>query len=146
MKIIGSILIIISSIIASYFYEKRLKHQLYQLKEIDQFTIFIKTQIEYFSLSLNEIYTKFNSKSEIIDKLISKKELNSFDEQIEDELFNTFRTLGNGFKEEQIKKLEYLHTFLDKKINEIEENYAQKTKVFRAMSIFIGCCTVILLV
>ncbi len=146
MKILGSLLIIISSIIASYLYEKQLKNQLLQFKEIERFVFFIKTQIEYFSLSLNEIYAKFNSKSELIDKLISKEKLYSFDEQTEDELKNAFENLGNGFKEEQIKNLEYLHAFLGNKIKETNENYAKKTKVFRAMSIFIGCCTVILLV
>ena len=146
MKIIGSIFIITSSIIASYFYEKRLKNQIFQLKEINQFVFFIKIQIEHFSLSLKEIYTKFNSKNEIIGKIISKENLNLFDEQLEDELSIIFEKLGSGFKEEQINNLEYLQTILDKKIKENDENYAKKTKVFRAMSVFLGCCAVILLV
>lgn len=146
MKILGSVLIILSSVIASYFYECNLKSQVQGLKEIDKLVLFIKAQIEYFSLSLNEIYEKYNSKNEIIKKLISKCKLNFFEKEIEDELSNTFDKLGNGFKNEQIKNLEYLHTFLDKKITEFNENYTQKAKVFRALSIFIGCCAVILLV
>ena len=82
MKIIGSILIVLSSIIASHFYESNLKHQLAQLKDINKFIVFIKSQIEYFSLSLNEIYLKFNSKNEQINKLINKKRLNCFEKQI----------------------------------------------------------------
>ena len=146
MKIIGCLFIITASILASYLYEKRLKYQSTQLKEISKFVSYIKTQIEFFSLSLNEIYIKFNSNNDLINKLISKEPIDLFDKQIGDELSNTFLYLGNGFKQEQITKLEYIQAFLEEKIKDLDKNYAQKTKVFRAMSLFIGCCIVILLV
>lgn len=146
MKIIGSLLIIIASIVTSFFYENKLKNQSVQLKEINKFIVHIKNNIEFFSLSLNDIYKKYNSNNELIYMLISKKQLDFFDSEIEDELTNTFSGLGCGFKDEQIKKLEYLHTFLNEKIKDFDENYTKKTKVFRAMSLFLGCCAIILLV
>lgn len=146
MKILGSLLIIFASILTSFFYEKRLKNQLEQLKDISKFIEYVKNQIEFFSLSLHEIYKKYNSNNKAIDKLISKEALDLFDKQIEDELNSTFSNLGSGFKKEQIKKLEYLDKYINEKIKEFNENYIQKTKVFRAMSLFLGCCVVILLV
>ena len=56
MKIIGSFLIIISSIIASYIYEKQQKEKIESLKNLDKFIIYIKQQIEYFNYPLDIIY------------------------------------------------------------------------------------------
>ncbi len=146
MKIVGSILIILSSITVTFFYEKKLKEQINTLKLFIEFFEHVKNQIEYFSLPLNEIYDKYTSSNSCILDIIHGKRIECLDEEINNDILNLMSLLGKGLKGEQIKNLEYINICLDKEIKQYEKEYNQKVKVFRAMALFIGCCTVILLV
>lgn len=146
MKIFGSLLIILTSIVISHIYDKRQKEKILAIKELLEFISFVKIQIEYFSLPLNTIYTKYNNNSHYVSNLIKEKPLEILDRETADELTKCISCLGKGFKKEQIEYLEYITSFLSKKITDNESNYQQKTKVFRAISLFVGCCVVILLV
>ena len=141
MKIIGSFLIIISSIIASYIYEKQQKEKIESLKNLDKFIIYIKQQIEYFNYPLDIIYSKFNNKN-----TVSLTVQPNFESELNKDIKDCFSQLGKGFKSEQIKSLEYLHSKINIKLLNLEKSYIEKVKVFRAISLFIGCCTAILLV
>lgn len=145
MKTIGGLLIILTSIIISHTYDKRQKERICALKEISEFISFVKLHIEYFALPLCDIYKKYNSKSRYADNLINRHSIDILDKETMDELSKAMTNLGKGYKEEQLKLLDYLYLVLTKKITENEENYAQKTRVFRAISLFVGCCIVILL-
>ena len=145
MKTIGGLLIILTSIIISHTYDKQQKERICALKEISEFISFVKLHIEYFALPLCDIYKKYNSKSRYADNLINRHSIDILDKETMDELSKAMTNLGKGYKEEQLKLLDYLYLVLTKKITENEENYAQKTRVFRAISLFVGCCIVILL-
>ena len=146
MKIAGSVLIIISAITVTFIYEKRLKEQISTLKNIIDFFEYVKNQIEYFSLPLNEIYSKYETTNSYISDLIIKRKINCFSQELNSDISNIVAELGKGFKDEQINSLNYILTCLDKEIKKYEKEYSQKVKVFRAIALFIGCCTVILLV
>ena len=146
MKIVGGIIILIASITVSYFYENTKKAEIKALKQIKDFVLYIKIQIELFSLPLSEIFTKYKHTSDVIKELIETKQVSVFNKQIRDELFGCFSVLGTGFKDEQLSRLTYLIVFLDKAITESEKDYPQKIKVNRALSLFVGCSTVILLI
>ena len=146
MKIAGSILIILSSITVTFFYEKRLKEQINTLKLLFDFFEYVKNQIEYFSLPLNDIYSKYTSSNSCISDIINGKKVDCLSDEINSNILNLMSVLGKGFKGEQIKNLEYVNVCLDKEIKKYEKEYNQKVKVFRAMALFVGCCTVILLV
>ena len=146
MKIAGSILIILSSITVSFFYERKLKEQIWILKKIADFFNYVKQQIDYFSFPLNEIYKKYEQIDNHITSIISGEKLDCLSEDMNTAIFDIMSTLGKGFKNEQIKSLEYINICLDNEIKKHEREYSQKVKVFRAMALFVGCCTVILLV
>ena len=114
---------------------------------VKDFTEFIKNQIEYFSLPLNEIYSRYTFKNSLsVTNIIEQKDVTSFSNEINQEINATFIGLGIGFKKEQLMHLEYLNKRLTSEIEKCEREYAQKVKIFRALSIFTGCCAVILFV
>ena len=116
------------------------------MKQIKDFVSYIKIQIELFSLPLSEIFSKYKHSNDLIEELIETKQVAAFSKQTRDELFSCFSVLGTGFKDEQLSRLTYLITFLDKTVTESEKDYPQKIKVNRALSLFVGCSTVILLI
>ena len=105
MKIIGSIFILISSIIASYYYEKTLKARIQKCEEIIDFISYIKTQIEYFSTPINIIYEKYDKKVEMITFLIEKKNCKILGNETDRKIFNFFDSIGKGFKKLQTESL-----------------------------------------
>ncbi len=146
MKIIGSILILISSVTISYYYERGQKQYVYNQKSIYKFLEYIKSQIELFSMPLNRIYEKYKDKNDCIYSLIEGKYEAITPLIIQNELKECFSQLGTSYKEDQIKILDYTITKIKEEINLAEKNYEQKIKVFRAIALFVGCSTVILLV
>ena len=146
MKIIGSILIIVASVTISFHYEKQQKAKITLLKSILNFIEYLKNQIEFFSLPLDVIYRKYSSQNEYLTALTRGEVLFPCTERIKDELLNCFGSIGTGYKSEEIKKLEYLAMKISDEITYEEKEISQKIKVFRAISLFIGCSTVILLV
>ena len=146
MKITGSILIIIASITVSFFYEKQKKELLLQLKSVASFIDYIKCQISYFSKPLSEIYENYKKQSVELSLLIKGEVTFPFSKELKDELYTCFLGLGTGYKEEEIKKLNYVALKINEEITKNENELPKKIKVFRATSIFVGCSTVILLV
>ena len=146
MKIAGSFFIIIASIVASYQYERYKQNEISCLKEIVDFLEFVKNQIYYFSLPLNRIYDEYTGKTDTVNKLISLTGDTATLLPMGDELLSCISMLGNGYKDEEIKALDYTIELINKEINTMQDVYKQKIKVFRAMSLFAGCCAIIMLV
>ena len=136
----------LASIISAYSFEAKKKKEINTLKMIINFSNYVKNQIDLFSLPLNQIYTKQNFNNETIRELISNHTVNLNDKSISDELYECYSTLGNGYKGEQLKNLDKLTNFLEKKTKHLEINYPQSIKVYRAISLFVGSCAIILLV
>lgn len=146
MKIIGSILILISAVTISYYYERWQRQSINNQKNICKFLEFIKNQIEFFSMPLLNIYEKYKDKNDCINLLINGKFEEITPSYVQNELKDCFSQLGTSYKDEQIKILNCTIENFKDKIKSSEKNYEQKIKVFRAISLFIGCSAVILLV
>lgn len=146
MKIVGSLFIIISSILISYRYEATQRQWILNLKSVCRFLEYVRGQIELFSLPLHIIYEKYNDKTECINALINKEELDYFSSSLDKELSECFSELGKSYKDEQLKTLDYAIMKIKKELSQAEKEYAQKIKVFRAIALFVGCSAVILLV
>ena len=146
MKIIGSVLIILSSVVISHRYEREKRQSIDTLKEIRDFIHYIRTQIEYFSLPLCEIYARYNKKSKPILCVIEKTQIIGIPSSVQDEITRCFNSLGNGYAKEQMNSLEYLSVKISETITREEKENEKKIKIFRAISVFIGCSVVILLV
>ena len=146
MKIVGSLFIILASIAVSYQYEVTQRQKMHNLKSICHFIEYVKTQIELFSLPLHIIYEKYKDKTDCINALISKETFSYFNSSIDKELSECFSLLGKSYKNEQLKTLEFVIEITKNELNKLEKEYIQKTKVFRAIALFIGCSAVILLV
>ena len=146
MKIIGSFLIIFVSVASSYYYERYQKEKQRALCSICDFLDFIKGQIEHFSTPLNKIFELYQNKNSYTVSLIEHKQIKCVSEATGDTLTKCFYTLGKGYKDEQIKTLDYTVNKVKTELSYLEKDYKQKTKVFRALAIFISCSVVILLV
>ena len=147
MKLTGSILIIIAAIIISFFYEKQQQEKIMRLKAVLHLIDYIKNQISYFSRPVKDIYMNYKLQNDDMSALISGNVTDlPFCQDLKDELYACFSSLGSGYKDEEIKKLEYVALKLSKEISKAEKELPQKIKVFRAISIFISCSVVILLV
>ena len=146
MKIIGSLVIILTSVIASHQYEKYIKQKYQDLKALYEFFLYLRNQIEYFTLPLTTIYERYKTDNKSIIDLIENKTTQCFYKPVVTELNSTMSTLGLGYKREQLNKIDYLLSVLTKHITELEASLQQKIKIFRAISMFLGCSLVILLV
>ncbi len=148
MKILGSILILASSVLASYYYEKSYKSKIITCEEIIDFISFIRTQIDYFSYPVDVIYQKYDKKTETIEYLTQNKDGKKMliDTSTDKKISEFFSSIGMGFKKEQLCLCEYNLELLNKKLEALKREYPNKIKVFRSMSLFIGICTVILFI
>ena len=149
MKFIGSALIIIASICASFFYEKKLKAEIHSLNEAIDFILYVKTQILYYSKPINEIYKDYNKTSLFLQEILESKEkatLTNFNKESKEKLTSFLSTIGKGFKSEQISLCEDTITYLNEQLTRLEAEYSKKTKAYRSISLFVGVCVVILLI
>lgn len=144
MKILGGLLILLSSIVCTYYYESHLKDKVNKYNELISFISHISNQIEYFSCPLEQIYEKYTKKTPFISSLIIKK--CSFDKKVDKLVINFFQTIGQGFKKEQIKLCSYTINELESSLSSLKLLLPNKIKVFRSMSLFVGICTIILVV
>ena len=146
MKVIGSILIITCSVIISYFYEKNKKEEICALQELYRFFDYVKNQIYCFSCPLSDIYKGYKTDCLCVNELIVKQKIFIYNEDISKTINSCFSNLGKGYKQEQLKSLDYLLNELTKSKSDAENAFTQKAKVFKSISFFIACCIVILLV
>lgn len=144
MKILGGLLILLSSIVCTYYYESHLKDKVNKYSELISFISHISNQIEYFSCPLEQIYEKYTKKTPFISSLIIKK--CSFDKKVDKLVINFFQTIGQGFKKEQLKLCSYTINELESSLSSLKLLLPNKIKVFRSMSLFVGICTIILVV
>ena len=140
MKLIGSVLIIFASIIASYLYEKKLKASIQATEELYHYVLFIKNKIEYFSMPINEI-----KKSYPCPNIISNN-VEFLDKESKNTMDNFLSKLGKGFKKEQLALCEYTLRTLEQSRDKAKMEFTKKTKVFRSLSLFTGIGCVILLI
>jgi len=149
MKLFGSIMIILASIISSALYEKKLKQEINDIEELIRFTGYIKNQIEYFSLPVDKIFKNYN-KSQFINHLIANKQSclsdNIPNKNIEYETKLFLNNLGKGFKKEQLALCNYFIQKLESAKNELQTEFSKKTKIYRSLSLFAGIACVILIV
>ncbi|MBQ8545903.1 MAG: stage III sporulation protein AB [Clostridia bacterium] len=147
MKIAGCILIFISAILCSYYYEKGLKIKISKCEELLSFINYIKSQIDYFSLPISTIYEKYDKKSDFINEIISSENgIKAIDKENDQQINEFFGNIGKGFKKEQIKLCEYNIDRFSNLLEKLKNDYPNKAKVFRSMSLFFGICAIILLV
>lgn len=144
MKIFGCLLILISSVICAYFYEKSLKSKLLKYTEITEFIKYTMNQIEYFSTPIDKIFTSFEAKyiSEIITNRCATRSLGN-DYLKLNEYFNM---LGKGYKKEQLDLSRYYLSYFSDACAKISYELPNKIKIFRSMSLFFGATTIIFLV
>ena len=148
MKIFGCVLIFVSCLLSSHFYERYLKKRIEILEEFISLIVFIRNKIEYFSIPINKILLEFNAKTKFIKSLIENKEINCayFDKETENLLSSFISNVGNGYKNEQIALCDYNIEIFRQKMNKNKEEYPKKVKTFRAVSLFIGISIIILLI
>ncbi len=148
MKMIGSVLILLSSILCSFYYEKRLKNRISKCEELISFISYIKSQIEYFSYPIDVIYDKYEQKTEFIMEIISGQTISDkiFDAYTRKNISNFFSQIGKGFKKEQITLCSFLIEELSNQLLKYKSDYPSNVKVFRSMSLFFGISTIILLI
>ena len=146
MKVVGSVIILISSVISSYIYERHRKEEITDLKELLKLCHYIKNQILYFSYPLKEIYKNYKTENKFIISLINGDDYFIFDNDIRNKIHSCFVNLGKGYKNEQINSLDCLITEIERTKEQAESVISQKTRVFRSVSFFVGCCVIILLV
>ena len=149
IKILGCILIMCASIGSCILYEKSEKSKLYSLKSIINFIKHIHSQIEYFSISLDKIYSSYQNHTDITNKIIQKdfeniKEfLEKDDYQVVIELFDS---LGKGLKNEQLALCTYSINKLEESYKAKDQNYPNNIKAFRATALFCGFGAIILFI
>lgn len=147
MKIIGASIIIIVSVISAYLYEKRVKCKAKNIEEIIAFINHIKSQIEYFSRPLNEIYVLYEEKSDYIYSLIKNNGKGASVSRETDSLIEEFfSSLGKGYKKEEIALCNYTTERLFTTLTHLKLEMPNKIKIFRSISLFVGVCVIILLV
>ena len=149
MKLVGCVFILVASICASFFYEKKLKKEISDEQDLLNFIKFIKNQIHYYSKPLDAIFNEYKSENNIIKSLILEKEntrLLSLNSSIQENMQVFATTIGKGFKNEQIRLCSETISLLESHINSLKSEYSKKTKAYRSVSLFIGICAVILLI
>ncbi len=147
MKIIGALIIIIVSVISAYLYEKNIKTKAKHIEEIISFIKYIKSQIEYFSRTLNEIYTGYDVKSEYIYTLIENNGQGAqVSKEVDALIEEFFSNIGKGYKSEEIKLCDYTSERLYASLTQLQLEIPNKIKIFRSLSLFVGVCIIILLV
>ena len=148
MKILGSFLIIIASIVSSYFYESSLTHSIEILRELVEFIKTTKNKIEYYSLSIDEILKDYTCKNNSSNKIINGDfvTIMHLDVNVQKDIENYFSNLGKGYKKEQLSLCDYTINSLENALNNMKSEFTKKAKVFRSLSLFLGVGVVILLV
>jgi hypothetical protein len=144
MKIIGSLIIMLASIICSYLYEKRLKLQVECLERFISFIKYVKSKIEYFSQPTNKIFSSYSDfeyiNSSINDRfsLLGKNEKALLDD--------FFQKLGSGYKAEELSLCDYTSNAILETLTEFKSKNPSKIKIFRALSLFFGASVIIFIV
>lgn len=148
MKIIGSILIILSSVISSYYYEKSIKENIEKLKILIDLINYIKVNIEYFSISIEEILNEYDTKKHWKKSILKdgKFEIKYIDSTLKKEITSFFLSLGKGYKKEQISLCEYTLKNLICVYDNLKKENVKKVKIYRSLSLFFGIGLVILLI
>lgn len=144
MKIVGSLVIILASIVCSFMYEKRLKQQIDCLERFISFVKHIKSKIQYFSLPTNEIFSTYND-FEYINSCISDK-FSLLQKNEKSLLDDFFKKIGAGYKEEELALCEFTCNALTEVLNEFKNKNPSKIKIFRALSLFFGVSVIIFIV
>ena len=149
MKLVGCILIVISSIYASHIYEKSLKKAIKNTSDLYSLIIHIKAQIEYFALPISKIFSDYTSENEAIIDILTKKEnadLSYLSEQTMETTYSLLSELGKGFKKEQVALCEHTASVINDYKEYLNSELSKKIKISRSFCLFIGACTIILLV
>lgn len=144
MKIVGSFVIILASIVCSFMYEKRLKQQIDCLERFISFVKHVKSKIQYFSLPTSEIFSSYNDIEYINSCMSDKFSLLSKNEQ--SLLHDFFKKLGTGYKAEEIALCDFTCNALAEVVNEFKNKTPSKIKIFRALSLFFGVSVIIFIV
>lgn len=149
MKIIGCIFIVISSIYSSYLYEKHLKKKIQDAGELYELIIHIKSQIEYFAKPIKDIFNEYNTENEAIKDVLTNKEnsnLSFLEGNTREASLSLLSELGKGYKKEQISLCEYTASSLLEYRRSLISDYSRRVRVSRSICLFMGACTIILLV
>lgn len=149
MKIIGSLLILCSSFLASYFYEKSEKEKASACSDVCDFIMYIKAQIEYFKMPTDKIFASYKTESKIVTALATrdyKYIFSVFDDNVAQVLEKFRESLGAGFKDEQLSLCEYTIYIVSERGKKLNNEFSGKVRVFRSLALFCSVCAIILLV
>ena len=148
MKIIGSLLILFASIVASYLYESSLKRSIEILCELVELIKTTRHKIEYYSLPVEDILKEYDCKNTHLKQMINGDFFTGIhiDVNIQKDIENYFSMLGRGYKKEQLSLCDYTINSLENALNNMKTEFIKKAKVFRSLSLFLGVGVVILLV
>lgn len=149
MKLLGCLFIVFASVYSSYLYEKSLKNAIKSTTELHDLIVHIRSQIEYFARPINEILKSYYTENEIIQEILQSKQnasLSFLSSQAKESVHSLFSELGKGYKKEQIALCEYNAAILLEYKNDLSANLSKKIKIFRSISLFVGACTIILLI
>ncbi len=147
MKLLGSLLIIVASVVSSFFYEKKLKLSIKNTDELCKLIVHIKNKIEYFSLAINEIYASYPTENDFISGIFNDiYDFSSLDKDLEDDTKMFFSSIGKGYKKEQLALCDYLINRLTISKEKMKTDFNKKVKIFRSLSLFTGIGMVILLI
>ena len=98
-------------------------------------------------MPIDKIHRSYDQKSELCDALIANKGMEIYFEKEDIPLISEFfSSLGKGMKSEEIALCSYTIEELEKRIEKRKADYPNKIKVFRATTLFVGFCTIILLI
>lgn len=148
MKLIGSIFIILASIFSSYYYENKLKCNINKIESLIDLVKYIKTRIEYYSMTLEEILRKYGNKNPWKDALLNSTLIgvNNLNENTKNDILSFISAIGKGYKKEQLSLCEYTINSLNNELEKMKAEFTKKSKIYRSLSIFFGVGLVILIV
>ncbi len=156
MKIFGLSLIFVCSVGIGVYISRIQKKVLEQAKEILDFMIYIKQQIEYFNMPLNEIYSSFENQNQIFSSLVNEISANGWNISLKNKnniilpdncisILNNFgNMLGKSEKKDQLQKCNYYIREFELEYEKLKQNIPQKTKASFALSIYIGLMIIII--
>ena len=146
MKLIGCGLIIFSAFLRMHFFRKQEKRAISELQEYIKLIDHTRLQIEYFSLPFKNILEIFHSplwnRAEDVQNSVNMSALSPGETEVINEWI---RSIGNGYKSEQLKLCAYAKEKLDGYLNVRTMNYPSKIKTNGALTILGGASLIIFL-
>ena len=158
LKALGLSLIFICSVGIGFYSSVVQKTALEQAKEMLDFMYYIKNQIEYFNMPLNEIYSSFEEQSRFSSSLVKDISTKGWTHALRKQkklllpspcisIINDFgNTLGKTERKDQLEKCDYYIKEFEQEYENLKEVMPKKTKTSFALCIYVGLMIIILFI